>query len=769
MKFYFLYLALIFSVVYSQTLPIIELRQNNSQGISVKEGQSVTIEGIVSVSNNFGNSGPAYIQDSTAGISIYGSQFANSVNIGDSVSVTSVVDNFNGLTQLNFTEGPSSFVILSSGSNIVPKVLTLNQIKSQFWNGIEKYEGLLVRVNNVSISGSGTFNGNTNYDIADQTGTLELRIDNDVTSVIGTAIPSEQVDIIGVIGQYDSSPPYNSGYQILLRSIEDLITDDNQPVILSPVYASDLTPTSFNVYFNTLREGNSEVRYGITEMLELGVVIDTTLVLEHIVELVDLNPLTRYYYKVYSTNQNGTSESNLQSVITPSDNPEVGKINVLFNYGVDNSIAIPGNEALGFIDFQQAVIERINSATYSIDLALYSFFGVNSIADAIVNAKNRGVKVRVVYDSREVQSSMQILLNNGIEMSQRPSSLSGIMHNKFAIFDARDTVLTNDWVWTGSWNWTSTELTWRNNVIEINDPAIASAYTKEFEEMWGSDNDIPNPSNAKFGSNKLNNTVHNFIVGNRNVELHFSPSDNTESQIVEAVNSADTSIYFNLLVFTSDPIYNAISSEFQSGVTDIRGIVDDVNASGSDFGLLQGFAEMFDYNLSGTSHHKYGIIDASFSSTNPIVITGSHNWSKSANERNDENTLIIEDIYIANKYLQEFKQRYNELGGTVSFVVPIITSIKEKGLYPSEIELYQNFPNPFNPITSLRFFIPKTDSVQLKVHDLLGREIKTIYKGVAPAGLNVFDFDASNLASGIYYYSLQVGEYFIAKKMMLIK
>ncbi|MCP5062545.1 MAG: hypothetical protein GY936_08790, partial [Ignavibacteriae bacterium] len=651
----------------AQITPIIDLRENNSDGIPVHMGESFTVSGIVTTSTEYGSSGPASLQDNTAGISVYGSGFAGAVSIGDSVTLTSSVTHYNGLTQFDFSSG-STVTVLKSGLEVEPKTVTLNQILSQSWNAFEELEGTLVRVNAVAISGNGAFEGGTNYSISDSTGTLEIRIDNDVSSIIGSSIPSSNIDIVGVIGQYDRDIPLSSGYQLLPRSINDIVTD-NEPLIISPVIAADITTSSYTVYFSTVREGSSQINFGKTESLELGsVIIPEERVTNHKVVVSSLKPTTTYYYRAISSNDNGTSESQLYNVSTASDDTTIGAVNIYFNGSVDHSVAIPGNEAMGSVDFKTKIIERINSSTHSIDLALYSFFGLNDVANAIISAKNnRGVKVRVVYTNRDMQSSMQLLKNAGILISQRPTT-SGLMHNKFAIFDGRDDNPQNDWIWTGSWNWTS--LNNKNNVVEINSPTLASAYTKEFEEMWGSDNDTPNSSIAKFGSVKLDNTTHSFNIGGRQVELFFSPSDATESQITNILETADSSIFFGMLAFTSDPIFSKINSRFNSGVTDIRGIISDANIDGSEFSNLQSISEVFDYNLGGTFHHKYGMVDAYSASLDPVVITGSHNWSRSANEKNDENTLIIHDVYIANQYMQEFKSSYNQLGGNNSFSIP---------------------------------------------------------------------------------------------------
>jgi phosphatidylserine/phosphatidylglycerophosphate/cardiolipin synthase-like enzyme len=752
------------AIAYSQ-IPISEARINDSNGSPQLLGQSVTVSGMVTSSNQFGTSGPASIQDNTAGMCIYGQGFPASVNIGDSVIVTAVLTQYNGLAEMSFNEPGASFNVLSTGNILEPEVVTINNILNQQWNGIEEYEGKLIRINNVTISGSGNFAGGTNYDISDATGTSQIRIDNDVSTIIGTPIPSGEIDIIGILQQYDTSPPYSTGYQLLPRFIGDII-DNGAPLILNPVFASDIDTSSFTVYFNTARNGNSQVKYGLTPDLELDSVIindDTTF---HAVPVLGLQAATQYYFKAVSDNAAGRSESSIQTVLTASNDTSIGAMNVYFNFSVDTTVAMAGNAAEGNIDFKSHLIHRINEANYSIDLALYSFYGMSDVANAIILAKNRGVKVRVVYDSRNTQNSMQQLIDAGILVSKRPGSLEGIMHNKFFIFDARDTIASNDWLWTGSWNVTSSELSWKNNVVEINDPSITAAYQIEFEEMWGSNNDFPNPANAKFGSQKTDNTPHYFNIGGRGVQLYFSPSDGTTGKIINTINTADQSIYMGLYVFTRDDIEAAIHSRYNIGVTDIKGVIDQINASGSEFQDLSVYADMWE-NPSPTLHHKYCIVDASDPESSPYVITGSHNWSSAAENDNDENTLIIQDLKIANQYMQEFKKRYNDAGGTGEFIVP--TSVDNKEIKKFNYTLFQNYPNPFNPVTTIRFELPKSEKVQLKIYDMLGREVKTLYDKVAAAGIVDLDFNAGNLASGIYFYRIIAGDFIAAKKLMLIK
>ena len=81
----------------------------------------------------------------------------------------------------------------------------------------------------------------------------------------------------------------------------------------------------------------------------------------------------------------------------------------------------------------------------------------------------------------------------------------------------------------------------------------------------------------------------------------------------------------------------------------------------------------------------------------------------------------------------------------------------------------QNTPNPFNPNTKISYSIPKQSFVQLKVFDVLGREVATLVNEEQPTGNYSIEFDASNLTSGIYFYRIQAGDFVEIKKMLLMK
>jgi hypothetical protein len=91
------------------------------------------------------------------------------------------------------------------------------------------------------------------------------------------------------------------------------------------------------------------------------------------------------------------------------------------------------------------------------------------------------------------------------------------------------------------------------------------------------------------------------------------------------------------------------------------------------------------------------------------------------------------------------------------------------GQIPSDYTLAQNFPNPFNPSTKIRYTVPEQANVSLKIYDVLGKEVAELVNVEQTAGTYEASFDASRLSSGIYFYQLSAGNVTISKKMMLLK
>jgi hypothetical protein len=118
------------------------------------------------------------------------------------------------------------------------------------------------------------------------------------------------------------------------------------------------------------------------------------------------------------------------------------------------------------------------------------------------------------------------------------------------------------------------------------------------------------------------------------------------------------------------------------------------------------------------------------------------------------------------------------LPGLQSKIIANITDVNDDYSVPVEFNLFQNHPNPFNPLTKIRFTISQSPLlggdgrgglVTLRVYDILGNEIITLIDKELPAGEYEFTFDASKLSSGVYFYQLKSGSIVVTKKMVLIR
>jgi len=103
----------------------------------------------------------------------------------------------------------------------------------------------------------------------------------------------------------------------------------------------------------------------------------------------------------------------------------------------------------------------------------------------------------------------------------------------------------------------------------------------------------------------------------------------------------------------------------------------------------------------------------------------------------------------------------------VTYINPV--SLNEKSVSPNDFYLYQNSPNPFNPSTVISYRLALTSSVLLRVYDVLGNEVVTLVNEVKPAGEYEFEFNATELTSGIYFYKLKAGSFSETRKMILMK
>ena len=98
-----------------------------------------------------------------------------------------------------------------------------------------------------------------------------------------------------------------------------------------------------------------------------------------------------------------------------------------------------------------------------------------------------------------------------------------------------------------------------------------------------------------------------------------------------------------------------------------------------------------------------------------------------------------------------------------------VTLVNKGKVQLNNFYLFQNYPNPFNPSTKIKYQLPQSGIVLLKIIDMLGREIKTLVEEYQNAGVHEISFNASDIASGVYFYKVASGNFSLVKKMVLLR
>ena len=328
-----------------------------------------------------------------------------------------------------------------------------------------------------------------------------------------------------------------------------------------------------------------------------------------------------------------------------------------------------------------ALKQEIDNAKESIEFAIYGINNQPEIINALINAKNRGVKIRWVCDFNEkhgnyypdtIQLQRKIPSFNsdkGYELGNE----TAIMHNKFFIFD-------NKKVWTGSANITSTDLSEYNSnySVLIENSEIAKIYKQEFEQMF-------NGSFHKY-KNKVKKSLIQHSKDTR-LEVLFSPKDNIiENKIIPLINSAKEYIYIPMFFITHKSIQAALINAHNRGI-EIKLIGDATNARTKHTvhrELRKIGIKTKTENYAGKMHAKTLIID------DEISIIGSLNYTKSGNKKNDENIIVIHNKDIA-KYLKStFLYTWNKIPEKYLNYDPMAESIESIG------SCFDNIDNDFD-------------------------------------------------------------------------
>ncbi|MBK9981325.1 MAG: hypothetical protein IPP15_02685 [Saprospiraceae bacterium] len=597
-------------------------------------GSVITTTGTITCGDEFGQI--RFMQDKTAGISIYSSTLSNT-KAGDSIEVTGVLTIYKG--QLEITP-VNSFHIIQSGRPLPsPKMIHLNDA------GLSSLESMRVSLSCMGVASCEPKFDSYWYTIFDTRGNTSKL----VMSQTGASIPTASLSATGIWVNVDNE------FQLWAQS---LTSNAQGGCKIIPKGLVSFNMQAISLSWDVSPEPNSWVEYGIENF-------DHILLPEKGVTLTSIlfnNLIDGQLYKA-RLGQFSAATDTIYSPVVYFSSPSTTStpIQIFFDKAIDASYSDGSHPAgTGSSIIENDVIARIDQVSSTMDIAMYNDTRT-SIVDAIKRAVQRGVAVRYVAE----ESTSNTALDGTLPFPVLYRHGNGIMHNKFIIADADDA--DKAWLWTGSTNFTSAQLsTDANHAYVIKDQALALNYRHEFDELWGTQ---PNNSGAKEGEQKSDNTGHLFNIDGINIESYFSPSDETNCHIIEALKSADHQVLIGLLLITKDDIVDEIIDLHQKGI-EVRLIVEDAGTSSLALSrLMQAGVNVEIHDLSGLFHHKYAIIDEGYPDSDPTVISGSHNWTLSADIVNDENTLIFHDQSIANIFRQEYEARWSELSptGIISF------------------------------------------------------------------------------------------------------
>lgn len=291
----------------------------------------------------------------------------------------------------------------------------------------------------------------------------------------------------------------------------------------------------------------------------------------------------------------------------------------------------------------QEILNQINSAQKSIDIALYGWDNIPELYTAITKAKARGVKLQVVSDKSFNNYYPEIEILNRLADKKSADSPKKLMHNKFIIFDKKVVI-------TGSMNFAKTGLSGFNTncVFSITSQELAEQYYQEFSQML----------DGKFGTNKT--PINHKTIQLKDIKITplFSPKDKViTNNVIPLISSAKNYIYMPIFIITHNELTQELINAAKRGV-EVKVIIDatSTKAAKNKIKTLRdsGIPVKIE-NYAGKVHSKSIIIDDKY------IIAGSMNFTNSGENKNDENCLIIENERLAKYYKGFFEYFWSKI------------------------------------------------------------------------------------------------------------
>lgn len=289
------------------------------------------------------------------------------------------------------------------------------------------------------------------------------------------------------------------------------------------------------------------------------------------------------------------------------------------------------------------VLNQINLSKNSIDIAAYGWDNVPDIYNALLDAKSRGVKIRVAYDTSAKNYYPETSKLVAITDESSTDTPKILMHNKFMVFDKKSVI-------TGSMNFSKTGFSGFNTncIFFINSIEIANIFEQEFNQMIA----------GKFHNLKSKVNHKTVRLGSSTVTPLFSPKDKIiVNNIIPLINNAKNYIYIPAFIITHDELAQALIKA-KSRHVNVKLIIDATSPSAQrskvKFLRASGIPVKVE-NYAGKVHSKSIIIDDKY------IVSGSMNFSNSGENKNDENCLIIEDERLAKYYKGFFEYLWTKI------------------------------------------------------------------------------------------------------------
>jgi phosphatidylserine/phosphatidylglycerophosphate/cardiolipin synthase-like enzyme len=391
--------------------------------------------------------------------------------------------------------------------------------------------------------------------------------------------------------------------------------------------------------------------------------------------------------------------------------PQDSAIQVYFNHNQISQYEDPYRHFIRKGDnLEQQIIEAINKAQSSVDLAVMEF-RLPKVAEALIAKHNSGIKVRILIDNkynktladytpqeiarmnrhdklafeelkRYPADALALLRASGIEIKDDTSDSatkgSGLMHHKFLVVDGKTSIISSGNLTTSDMHGDFKSLESRGNannmVVVPNNPELSQALTTEFDYMW----------QGLFKSRKPYRPPVTIAVGEGNITVNFSPASKkmkseftSNGMISQYLQQASSKLHIAVFVYSDQLLSDTLGAVREKGIQDIKVLIDE------DF-YRQPYSKAYDamgvcppmgkktskikvnpwrnpittvgFPTSSKGdrgvHSKMAILDEK------LVITGSQNWSKAANYSNDETLIAIENPKVAAHYEREFSRLY---------------------------------------------------------------------------------------------------------------